>query len=194
MASSCTFCLINNSGLHSNCRACYRTRFWSTRPHSQLPRTVKVRPTLCLHSHFHAHCLTLWPGAPLFGPLLRHTTLNSASPATHESALYPSPSTIYLHSHSSNAPFLPPSDQSGMTLEYWSDPKAGGRTEVWIRLDVYASLGRLVLRYRMAAVGWILGTVGVILSLQARKFRVEGADRSSFSCARDLSVDVDFLF
>lgn len=114
----------------------------------------------------------------LFAPLLRHTTTNSGpdrQTVTYESALHSSPSTIFLHSHSASAPFLPPPPASGMKLDYWSDPSAtGSSTAVRIRLAWRASASRLILRYRMTAVAWAIGIIGAIIALQARHYRMEG--------------------
>jgi hypothetical protein len=121
----------------------------------------------------------------LFAPLLQHVTINSSpdrGPVTHESAFYPSPSAVLLHSHSASAPFLPPPPASGMTLNYWSDPSAGcSATSVRIRLAWRASASRLILRYRMTVVAWSIGVVGAISAMQARHYRVEGEPATEIS-------------
>jgi len=119
---------------------------------------------------------------PLFLPLLSHQTLTSplnVTPTTHERAYFPNPSTQQLQSHAASAPFLPLRLDEGFVLELWSDPSSrceegGGSKDATIRLDLVASVAKLVLRYRMTAVAWGVAVVALVLARQVGSFRTSG--------------------
>lgn len=119
---------------------------------------------------------------PLFLPLLSHQTLTSPlnlTPTTHERAYFPNPSTHSLQSHSASAPFLPLRPDEGFVLELWSDPtsrceEGGGSRDATIRLDLFASAAKLMLRYRMTAVAWGIGVVTLVWARQVGSFRLSG--------------------
>lgn len=85
----------------------------------------------------------------------------------HESLFFPDPKAplVYLHS---SPPFLPSTFESaGLALQLWRDPSCSA--EVHIGLDWYASVGKLVLRYRSLVAAWPVAIVLPILQIQLQE-------------------------
>nr|AOR51856.1 GPI-inositol deacylase [Phaffia rhodozyma] len=124
--------------------------------------------------------------SPLFRPLLSHHTISSHR-FNHEKSFYADPSAapVYLHSHSAGVPFSS-SSSSGFVLDLWEDPSSRcvknvyGRVNedderlVFVQIDVEASLGRVALRYRAAALGWSVGVVAFVMGISLQQFRSSG--------------------
>lgn len=81
----------------------------------------------------------------------------------HESRFFPNtPDTIYLHAHSGSSPYLPPVD-TGFDIDIYQDTSCPVR-HVSLSIDWSSSLAKMVTRYRMAALAWIIGWVALLIS------------------------------
>lgn len=109
----------------------------------------------------------------LFAPLVRQY-----SPLLHESKYFPNVRHASLYTHSSG-PYLPspasPFASSGSRLQLFLDPTChheGSASDVAIeiKVDVWATLGSLVMRYRMAAVAFPFSLVMLVVSRQLREY------------------------
>ena len=81
---------------------------------------------------------------------------------TYESRFYPAIETIYLHSHTSAAPFMyGHRTVAGLAVEVYQ-PECS-ISQLRISVDIWASLAKVVIRYRMTAVAWSLGWIALIL-------------------------------
>ncbi|GAA5975792.1 hypothetical protein JCM21900_006153, partial [Sporobolomyces salmonicolor] len=111
----------------------------------------------------------------LFAPLLRQY-----SPALHESKYFPNVRHASLYTHSSG-PYLPPPISpfalSGTRLQFFLDPtcpsdssKGTADLAIEVKVDWRATLGALVVRYRMAMVTVPFAVVVLVVWLQIRDF------------------------
>ncbi|GAA5879604.1 hypothetical protein JCM1840_003330, partial [Sporobolomyces johnsonii] len=111
----------------------------------------------------------------LFSPLMRQY-----SPALHESKYFPNVRHASLYTHSSG-PYLPPPTSpfasSGTRLQFFLDPtcpsdstKGTADLAVEVKVDWRATLGALVVRYRMAMVTVPFAVVVLIVGLQIKDF------------------------
>ncbi|BGP39096.1 GPI inositol deacylase [Rhodotorula kratochvilovae] len=117
----------------------------------------------------------------LFAPLLRQH-----SPLVHESKYFPNVRLASLYTHASG-PYLPPPASpfasSGTRLQFFLDPtcpREPGKSEtadlaVEIKVDVWATLGALVVRYRLALVTVPFALVMLVVSKQIRDYNVGNA-------------------
>lgn len=71
-----------------------------------------------------------------------------------------------------SAPFMPvvQSSRAGLNLEIWSDPTVSCLSRVEMKLDVYGSLGKMVLRYRLAVLALPLGIFILVLKRQIKEY------------------------
>ncbi|GAA5855735.1 hypothetical protein JCM8547_001663 [Rhodosporidiobolus lusitaniae] len=131
----------------------------------------------------------------LFAPLLRQT-----SPLLHEAKTFPNVRQASLYTHS-GGPFLPPpasstspSAQSGALLQFFLDPTctAGeGEVVVEIEVDWWATLGSIVVRYRMAMVTVPFAVVMLVLARQLREYD-SGNSFPSFGTSLSLFTRCNF--
>ena len=117
--------------------------------------------------HF-SHANILIDSTALFAPMIRQY-----SPLIHESKFFPNVRVASLYTHASgpfmpsiNSPFVAP----GSRLQFFLDPTCarGVSNDVAIELtvDIWASLGSLIMRYRMAAVAFPFSLVALIVARQ----------------------------
>ncbi|BGP23811.1 GPI inositol deacylase [Rhodotorula toruloides] len=124
----------------------------------------------------------------LFAPFLRqHSSI------VHESKYFPNVRLASLYTHSSG-PYLPPASSpfsaSGTCLQFFLDPtcaRAAGPGEkadlaLEISVDLWATLGALVVRYRMAMVTVPFAFAMLVLGRQTREYN-SGAPFPSFGAA-----------
>lgn len=109
----------------------------------------------------------------LFAPLLRQY-----SPALHESKFYPNVRTASLYTYSSG-PYIPASASpfvaSGSHLQFFLDPtcprtKSSADIALEVTVDIWATLGSLALRYRMAGVAFPFSLVMLVVARQLRVY------------------------
>ncbi|BGP07129.1 GPI inositol deacylase [Rhodotorula toruloides] len=124
----------------------------------------------------------------LFAPLLRQY-----SSTVHESKYFPNVRLASLYTHSSG-PYLPPASSpfsaSGTRLQFFLDPTCArpagpGETAdlaLEISVDVWATLGALVVRYRMAMVTVPFAFAMLVLGRQIREYN-GGAPFPTFGAA-----------
>ncbi|KAL8277966.1 hypothetical protein RQP46_009598 [Phenoliferia psychrophenolica] len=116
----------------------------------------------------------------LFAPLVRQT-----SPLVHETKYFPNARYASLYTHSAG-PFqsssASPFASSGTRLQFFLDPtcpRDGGATAsdiaVEITVDVWATLGSLVVRYRMAAVAFPFSIVMLVVARQMKEYNAGSA-------------------
>lgn len=80
----------------------------------------------------------------------------------HESRFFPNaPDMIYLHAHSGSSPYLP-SQPSGFDIDIYQDVTCPVRLAS-LSIDWGSSLAKMVTRYRMAALAWIIGWVAHLI-------------------------------
>lgn len=80
----------------------------------------------------------------------------------HESRFFPNAQgDIYLHAHSASAPFVSSASQ-GIDIDIYQDP-ACPVVVASISTAHGASLAKMVIRYRMAALAWIIGWAAIIM-------------------------------
>lgn len=116
--------------------------------------------------------------------------LRQHSPLIHETKFFPNVRVASLYTHASG-PFMPalasPFISSGARLQFFLDPtcaRSGSTSDIAIELtvDIWASLGSLIMRYRMAAVAFPFSLVLLIFAKQLMDFNDGG--RSDFFCFR----------
>lgn len=109
------------------------------------------------------------------------------SPLVHESKYYPNVRTALLYTHASG-PFLPsspsPFASSGSRLQFFIDPtctRKGSEVDVAVEItvDLWATLGSLVVRYRMAAVAFPFSIVMLVVGRQLHEYNA-GSRSSTF--------------
>ncbi|KAK4687334.1 GPI inositol-deacylase, partial [Tremellales sp. Uapishka_1] len=104
-------------------------------------------------------------------PWILHSSIPTSPLAstTHESRFYRANATakdIYLHSHVGGAPFMAGQATSlGMTIDIFQSPGCEIRG-LHSSIDIGASLSKVVIRYRMAAIAWMLGWTAIIIRCQ----------------------------
>lgn len=114
-----------------------------------------------------------------FAPLMRQHSAEIG-----ESKFHPNVHSATLFTHS-EAPYIPistsPFARRGLSLQFWTDPTVcgdgsadvnsdGGGLAIEIRLDIYHSLAKLFLRYRMAIVAFPLAIISWILRCQVVEY------------------------
>lgn len=112
-----------------------------------------------------------------FAPLMQQHT-----PILNESKFHPNVKSALLYTHYSTAfsPTLKSAGPQGMILTFWADPQACSTTSeeeagsLTIRLDIYESLRKIILRYRTALVTIPLAVVSTAFALQIRHYRASG--------------------
>lgn len=114
----------------------------------------------------------------------RPTIRYRAAPApgldnAHEARFFPNaPATVYLHAHSSSAPFIS-SGPKGLSVDIYQHPSCQV-TDVNLSVAYGASLAKMVTRFRMAAVAWIVAWVAVAWTSSIGVWQTTGQFRSSF--------------
>ncbi|KAA1065412.1 GPI inositol deacylase, variant 2 [Puccinia graminis f. sp. tritici] len=126
----------------------------------------------------------------VFAPLMRQET-----PLLGESKFHPNLRTAILYTHLSNA-YTPTrkmdseeaQKKAGVRLTFWTDPmvcggSSDGRTmKIEIKMDLYESVRRVILRYRTAFVSLPAGWLALILAFQLKTLG-EGGSFISFGAA-----------
>lgn len=111
----------------------------------------------------------------LFAP-----TVRQYAPHVHESHFFPNVRSASLYTHSTG-PYLPPAVSpfagAGVRLQFFLDPTCatGGDVALKITVDLWRTLGALVMRYRMAAVAFPFAIVMVVVSRQLRVYNAGGS-------------------
>lgn len=118
--------------------------------------------------------------AELFNPLLRQYLSEP-----HESKYFVNVKAANVSLHGV-APFMPPplhaqAVNTGVTLQFWSDPTCNSSIEVAMNVDVPGSMGKLVMRYRMVFAAFPLFIVALVLRRQFKVYDDSGERKSSES-------------
>lgn len=118
--------------------------------------------------------------AELFNPLLRQYLSEP-----HESKYFVNVKAANVSLHGV-APFMPPplhaqAVNTGVTLQFWSDPTCNSSIEVAMNVDVPGSMGKLVMRYRMVFAAFPLLIVALVLRRQFKVYDDSGGRKSSES-------------
>ena len=131
-----------------------------------------------LHSSLLAFTMSLdkQPGgddAELFTPLLRQYLSEP-----HESKYFVNVKDVNISLHGV-APFMPPplralAINSGVSLQFWSDPTCNSSLDVSMNVDVPGSMGKLVMRYRMVFAAFPLVIVALVLRRQFKMYDDSG--------------------
>lgn len=104
--------------------------------------------------------------------------LRQYSPLLHESRFFPNVRVASLYTHSSG-PYLPlptsPFAASGSRLQFFLDPTCAQSSTlpdiaIEVTVDVWATLGALVIRYRMAAVAFPFSLVMLVVARQLKEY------------------------
>ena len=103
--------------------------------------------------------------AELFTPLLRQ---HLSEP--HESKYFVNVKDANISLHGI-APFVPPPLQAhaaadGLSLQFWTDPTCNSSIDVTLNVDVAASMGKLVMRYRVVFAAFPILVVALVLRKQ----------------------------
>ena len=103
--------------------------------------------------------------AELFTPLLRQ---HLSEP--HESKYFVNVKDANISLHGI-APFVPPPLQAhaaadGLSLQFWTDPTCNSSIDVSLNVDVAASMGKLVMRYRVVFAAFPILVVALVLRKQ----------------------------
>lgn len=117
----------------------------------------------------------------LFAPVMevRNAPYAVAVGSTYESHFYPAlrQSTL-VHLHSASAPFVPVASAApAAKVLIWRDPSDTCiqlTDGISIHVDWFASLGLVVVRYRVVLLAWSIGIACLILALQIRVHRETG--------------------
>ena len=115
--------------------------------------------------------------AELFNPLLRQYLSEP-----HESKYFVNVKAANVSLHGV-APFMPPplhaqAVNTGVTLQFWSDPTCNSSIEVAMNVDVPGSMGKLVMRYRMVFAAFPLFIVALVLRRQFKVYDDSGGRKS----------------
>ncbi|KAL1918933.1 uncharacterized protein VTP21DRAFT_2314 [Calcarisporiella thermophila] len=112
------------------------------------------------------------PDRALFTPLVRQSI-----PTMHEVKYHVNVSEVDLLFHGP-APYstslLASSDKRGLKLRIWADPSCPGGLDVRVRLNLYGSLGRLVMPYRL-----VLATYPMIIVLLVLRWLLRSYQRGA---------------
>lgn len=89
------------------------------------------------------------------------------------------------------APYMPgaiePRLEDGLALQFWSDPSCKGSIQLRLRVNIFASMGKLYMRYRTVFAAFPLLIVALVLRQQFRVYDSTGVF-VSFSQALDLAL------
>ena len=115
--------------------------------------------------------------AELFTPLLRQYLSEP-----HESKYFVNVKAANVSLHGV-APFMPPplhaqAVNTGVTLQFWSDPTCNSSIEVALNIDIPGSMGKLVMRYRMVFAAFPLFIVALVLRRQFKVYDDSGGRKS----------------
>jgi len=111
----------------------------------------------------------------LFAPAVRQY-----SPHVHESHFFPNIRSASIYSHAAG-PYLPPAISpfagAGTRLQFFLDPTCSAEEPVALELtvDLWRTLGALVMRYRMAMVTFPFGIVMIVVGRQLRVYNAGGS-------------------
>ncbi|KAF2792757.1 GPI inositol-deacylase-like protein [Melanomma pulvis-pyrius CBS 109.77] len=126
-----------------------------------------------LHSSLLAYSLHVGKQAcdmgEVFAPLLRQYITD-----VHESKFFVNVKDANINLHGI-APYMPPSflakhPSNGLSLQIWSDPTCDSTIEVTLKVDLYGSLGKLWMRYRLVFAAFPLLVVALVLRQQFRVY------------------------
>lgn len=109
----------------------------------------------------------------LFMPLVRQYITN-----VHESKFFVNVQHADINLHGV-APFMPPPifakhSLTGLSLQLWSDPTCNGSMEVFLGVDIFGSLGKLWMRYRVVFAAFPIFVVALVLRQQFRVYDETG--------------------
>lgn len=157
-----------------------------------LMREIRVP---ALHSSLLAFKLSLGKqacgeDAELFTPLLRQ---HLSEP--HESKYFVNVKDANISLHGI-APFVPPPLQAhaaadGLSLQFWTDPTCNSSIDVTLDVDIAASMGKLVMRYRVVFAAFPILVVALVLRKQFTIYDSSGryiASRGSLHFANHAQV------
>ena len=111
--------------------------------------------------------------AELFTPLMRQYLSEP-----HESKFFVNVKEADLSLHGV-APFMPPplryqARSNGVSLQLWSDPTCDSSLDVTLKVDLLGTLGKFVMRYRLAMVAFPLLIVAMVLRKQFKVYDENG--------------------
>ncbi|WVQ93345.1 hypothetical protein IAU59_000413 [Kwoniella sp. CBS 9459] len=102
-------------------------------------------------------------------PIVKHVSISSTSNgrSTYEARYFPNGrSPVHLHSHISSSPFMSGHmDSMGIQLEIFQS-RGCPVTGVKISVDIYGSLAKMITRYRMTVIAWIIGWTAIVILKQ----------------------------
>ena len=109
----------------------------------------------------------------LFAPLLRQSL-----PEPHESKFFVNVDEVDVNLHGI-APFMPPplreqATLGGVSFQLWTDPTNGVPVDILLHVDIIASLGELVMRYRTAFAAFPLLVVALVVRKQFKVYDQTG--------------------
>ncbi|KAK4990079.1 GPI inositol deacylase [Elasticomyces elasticus] len=154
-----------------------------------------------LHSSLLAYHLTISSPecgnvekAASFAPLLRQYITQP-----HESKYFVNARSANINLHGVS-PYMPPALEAnlqapGVTLQIWSDPTCNCTMEVALKVDVFGSAGKLVMRYRTVFAAFPLVIIALVLRKQFKVYDDLGVFISfSESMDRCLRTSIPMLF
>ena len=109
----------------------------------------------------------------LFTPLLRQYL---AEP--HESKFFVNVKAANISLHGV-APFMPPplrahTINDGLSLQLWTDPTCNSTIDIFLKVDIAGSMGKLVMRYRVVFAAFPLVIVALVLRKQFKVYDESG--------------------
>lgn len=116
--------------------------------------------------------------------------VRQSSSLVHESKYFPNVRIASLYTHSSG-PFqsssASPFASSGTRLQFFLDPtcpREGSASDIAVEItvDVWATLGALAMRYRMAAVAFPVSLVMLVVARQLGEYNTGGALAMALLC------------
>jgi hypothetical protein len=131
--------------------------------------------------------LLLWQLTSGHRPTIRYKVnpVDKEDTTIHESRFFPNaPDVIYLHAHSGSSPYLP-SRPSGFDIDIYQEVACPVR-QASLSIDWGSSLAKMVTRYRMAGLAWIIGWVAHLMVGSATFVELTG--EYSNDCVLDVSL------
>jgi GPI inositol-deacylase len=111
--------------------------------------------------------------AELFTPLLRQYISDP-----YESKYFVNVKRVDINLHGVS-PFMPPplkynAIPDGLTFQFWTDPTCNSSVNIWLKVDIPGSLGKLYMRYRTVFAAFPLLVVALVLRKQFRIYDATG--------------------
>lgn len=106
----------------------------------------------------------------LFRPLLRQYISYP-----YESKFFPNlDEKVSINLHGVSPFIIPPSTSDGLSLQFWIDPTCDGPIRINLKVDLYASIGKLYMRYRTVFAAFPLLVVCLVLRKQFIVYNATG--------------------